>query len=377
MNICHPKRAAFIQEGGKQANIDKNNKPPFQKFGRWKITIVVLLIVLLVVIAVCVAIGPIQISPLDVYKIIAQRIPLLDSIFTDPTSTLIQEVVLIVRLPRVLAAALVGVALATSGTVLQCLLRNPMADPYIVGVSAGASLGATVAATLGLGFSVLGALYAIPIMAFIGAIATVFLVYALAKSNEGMSMLTMLLVGIAITSIFSAIVTLIRLISSDMSLTIVFWLLGSLNLTTWNYIYMSAPFIIAGFILAFYFARDLNTIALGEEQAMHLGVDPETLKKIMLTCVSLMTAAAVSISGIIGFIGLIIPHIMRLIIGSDHRILIPASALGGAIILILCDTLSRVVLSPSELPVGIITALIGGPFFIYLLLRKRSRTQYL
>jgi iron complex transport system permease protein len=185
-------------------------------------------------------------------------------------------------------------------------------------------------------------------------------------------MLTLLLIGIAITSFFSAIVSLIRLTNSETSLVIVFWLLGSLNLTTWTYVYMILPFIAIGFVIMLYFARDLNAIALGEDQANHLGVDTETLKKIMLVCVSLVTAAAVSISGIIGFIGLIIPHIVRLLVGPDHRILIPTSALVGAIVLILCDTVARTVMSPSELPVGIITALMGCPFFIYLLVRKRS-----
>jgi iron complex transport system permease protein len=348
----------------------------FRRIARWKIIIIILFVTLIVTIAVAAAIGPIPISPIDVYKIIIQRIPFLGNLIQEPMSPVSREVVLIVRLPRVLAAALVGVALSTSGTTLQGLLRNPMADPYIIGVSAGASLGATIAMAFSLGFSVLGALYAIPLMAFVGALGTVFLVYTLSKNSEGMSMLTLLLIGIAVTSFFSAIVTLIRLVSSETTLTIVFWLLGSLNLTTWNYVYLISPFVIIGLGVMLYFARDLNTIALGEDQAKHLGVEIETLKKIMLVCVSLMTAAAVSISGIIGFIGLIIPHTVRLLVGPDHRILIPASALAGAIVLIICDTLARTVMSPSEVPVGIITALLGGPFFIYLLTRKKNRSRY-
>jgi iron complex transport system permease protein len=312
----------------------------------------------------------------DVVSIIAAKIPLLGSVVTTHASPVSQEIVLAVRLPRVLAAAIVGVGLATSGATLQGLLRNPLADPYIIGVSAGASVGATIASALGLGFAVIGALYAIPLFAFIGAIITVLIVYTIARNSSGVSMLTLLLVGIAITSLFSAIVTLIRILSSDMALSIVFWLLGSLNLTTWNYVYLALPFTAVGFFVVFYFARDLNAMTLGEEQARHLGVETETVKKILLICVSLMTAAAVSISGIIGFIGLIVPHIVRLLVGSDHRILLPSAALTGAVVLIACDTISRMVLSPSEIPVGIITAIIGGPFFIYLLTTKKGRQRY-
>jgi iron complex transport system permease protein len=344
----------------------------FKRFSRWKIIVVLLLVVLLLTIAVATAIGPVQISWLEVYRTIFQKIPFIGGLFGEPASTLNQEVILVVRLPRVLAAALVGAALASSGAVLQGLLRNPMADPFIIGVSSGASLGATVAMVFGVGFSVFGVLYSVPIMAFVGALGTVFLVYWLSSGGERMSMLTLLLIGIAITSFFSAIVSLIRLIDSETSVVIVFWLLGSLNLTTWTYVYMVLPFIAVGLVVMFYFSRDLNAIALGEDQANHLGVNTETLKKIMLFCVSLVTAAAVSISGIIGFIGLIIPHIVRLLVGPDHRILIPTSALVGAIVLILCDTVARTVMNPSEVPVGIITALLGCPFFIYLLIRKKN-----
>jgi len=153
---------------------------------------------------------------------------------------------------------------------------------------------------------------------------------------------------------------------------IVFWLLGSLSMTSWNYVYMVLPFVLVGLGIILYFARDLNVMSLGEDSAQHLGIDIETLKKILLVCVSLVTAAAVAISGIIGFIGLIIPHMMRLLVGSDHRILIPASALTGAIVLIVCDTLARTIMSPSELPVGVITAILGSPFFIYLLRAKKK-----
>jgi len=343
----------------------------FKRFNRWKITIIVLIVLLILTVAVAAAIGPVQISPLEVYKIILQKIPLIGGSIQVDSPPLTQEIVLLVRLPRVLAAALVGVALASSGSVLQGLLRNPIADPFIIGISAGASLGASIAMVTGIGASLLGILYSVPIAAFVSALGTVFLIYSLSRVGGSVSMLTLLLIGVAITSLFSALVYLIMLISNAQAQGILYWMFGSLTLAGWNYVYMAFPFIIVGLGVILYFARDLNPIALGEEQAFHLGVDTEMLKKILLACVALVTAAAVSISGIIGFIGLIIPHIMRLLVGPDHRMLIPSSALAGAIVLILCDTLARTLISPSEVPVGVITAILGCPFFIYLLLRSR------
>lgn len=345
----------------------------FKRFSRWKIVLGLLIVVLLFVIAIAAAIGPVQIPPLEVYKIIFQKIPFIGGLSQSSVSVLNQEIVLQVRLPRILAAAFVGVALAGSGTVLQGLLRNPIADPFIIGISAGASLGTSIAMVTGIGASLFGILYSVPIAAFIGAVGTVFLVYTLSKvGGGGSSMLTLLLIGVAVTSLFSALVYLIMIVSNAQAQGILFWMFGSFALTSWNYIYMVLPFIFAGLIVTLYFARDLNMIALGEEQARQLGVDTDNLKKILLVCVSLMTAAAVSISGIIGFVGLIIPHIIRVLIGPDHRILIPCSALAGAVMLILCDTFARTVLSPSEIPVGTVTAIMGCPFFIYLLLSRKS-----
>jgi iron complex transport system permease protein len=341
-----------------------------KRFTKWKIILALLIIALIVTIAVATSIGPVPISPLEVLNSILQKIPFLsDIIKVDST---LQEIVLNVRLPRVLVAALVGIALATSGTVLQGLLRNPIADPFIIGISAGASLGASAALVSGIGAAIFGGiLYSVPIAAFISALGTVFLIYNLSKIGGSISMLTLLLIGVAITSLFSALVYLILLISNEQSQGILFWMFGSLTLAGWNYFYMALPFVVVGLVIILYFARDLNPIALGEEQAQHLGVEIETLKKILLACVSLITAAVVSITGMIGFIGLIIPHIMRLLVGSDHRMLIPSSALAGAIVLILCDTVSRMVIRPAEVPVSIITAILGCPFFIYLLLRSR------
>lgn len=352
--------------------LDKTEEAYFKRFSRWKIVVVILFLILFFVIIFSVAIGPMQISADTVFKIITKEVPIIGNFIEGDISSIETEVVLQVRLPRVLSAAFVGIALTISGVVLQGLLRNPMADPYILGISAGASLGASLAIAFGFGFSFLGVLYSIPLMAFIGALGTILLVYSIASRSSGNSMLTLLLIGVAMNSFFSAIVSLVKLIGSEALHGIVFWILGSLQVTGWNHLFIVAPLTLIGSVVIFVYCRDLNVLSLGEDQAQQLGVNIDKLKKIMLICASLITAAAVSISGIIGFVGLIIPHITRILVGPDHRVLIPSSALVGAIVLILCDTVARTIMSPAEIPVGIITALLGGPFFIYLLLRKRT-----
>lgn len=346
----------------------------FKRFARWKIIVILLTLTLILTITFAITIGPMQIPPLDVYKIIIKHVPFLGDLVGGGSSSSTEEVIVLqVRLPRVLGAAIVGIALAVAGVVLQALLRNPMADPYIIGVSSGASLGASLAIAFGIGFSFFGLLYSIPLMAFVSALGTVFLVYSISRTGQGVPMLTLLLVGIAVNSFLLGIEAIIRLGSGEAIHVIMAWIFGSLVSCNWDYVNLALPFVIFGVALIYVFARDLNIMLLGEEQARHLGVDAERLTKIMLASATLITAAAVSISGIIGFIGLIIPHIARILVGPDHRILIPSSALAGAIVLILCDTIARTVMSPAELPVGIITSLIGCPFFVYLI-RKRKRS---
>lgn len=345
----------------------------FKRFARWKIIVLFLTLALLLSITFAVTIGPMHIQPLDVYKIIIKNIPLIGNLVDGGASSIEEVIVIQVRLPRVLAAAIVGIALAVAGVVLQALLRNPMADPYVIGISAGASLGASIAIAFGIGLSFFGLLYSVPVLAFVAALITVIVVYSIARTGQGVPMLTLLLVGIAVNSFLLAIMSIIRIVSGEAIHAIMIWILGSLVTCNWNHVKIALPFVMIGVALIYVFARDLNIILLGEEQARHLGVDTERLKKIMLTSATLITAAAVSISGIIGFIGLIIPHIARILVGPDHRILIPSSALAGAIVLILCDTIARTIIRPAELPVGIFTSLLGGPFFIYLI-RKRKRS---
>jgi len=343
----------------------------FKRFARWKLIVVILILALILTMTFAITVGPMPISPIDAYKIVIDKIPFIGDLVTSESSSIEEVVIIQVRLPRVLAAAIVGIALAVAGVVLQGLFRNPMADPYVIGISAGASVGASLAIAFGIGLSFFGVLYSIPLMAFIFATGTVFLVYTISKTGEGVPMLTLLLVGIAINSFLLAIMSIIRLLSGEAVHAIMAWIFGSLVSCNWNYVKIALPFVVVGVALIYVFARDLNIMLLGEEQAHHLGVNTERLKKILLVSATLITAAAVSISGIIGFIGLIIPHIARILVGPDHRILIPSSALTGAIVLILCDTAARTVVRPIELPVGIITSLLGAPFFIYLIRRKK------
>jgi iron complex transport system permease protein len=276
-----------------------------------------------------------------------------------------------VRFPRALCAAITGAALAIAGTAYQGLFRNPMAEPYTIGASSGAAVGATTAVVLGLSITVIG-ISTMQLFAFIGCLITVLGVYSISRVGTKVPVQTLLLSGIAVTILLSAIVNAYHTIFPEQFRQSAFWLMGSFSYTTWADIWSALPFIIGGSIVIYLFARDLNLLALGESEATHLGVDLEKMKKVLLVASAFVTAAAVSVSGLIAFVGLIIPHITRLIFSPDHRLLMPASALIGAIFLMLCDILARVVIAPSELPVGVITAVCGGPFFIYLMRRKKK-----
>ncbi len=275
-----------------------------------------------------------------------------------------------VRMPRVVLSMLVGASLAVAGVATQGLFKNPMADPYIVGVSFGGGLGATVALLYGaaLGFGE----FLVPAAAFLGALGATFLVYNLARTGGRVPVSTLILSGIAVGSFFSAIISLLMAMHGEDLQSVVFWLMGGMAARSWRHVGMVIPFIAVGFALAMAFSRELNVMVMGDERAYQLGVDIERAKRILIVAVSLLAGAAVSVSGLIGFVGLIIPHVVRLVVGPDHRILLPCSALVGAIFLIFTDTLARTILAPAEIPVGIITALFGAPFFIFLLRVKRN-----
>jgi iron complex transport system permease protein len=282
------------------------------------------------------------------------------------------DIVLRVRLPRVLLAALVGACLAVAGALFQALLRNPLADPFVLGVSGGAALGGITAlslgATLGWGYA------AVPPAAFAGAIATTLLLYAIAGVRGRVSTTGLLLTGVVFNAFASAaIVFLTSLAGRSEGAGIFLWLIGSLSAVRADVAPWVAGFLAAGLVCALPMARGLNALTLGEESAQQLGVDVERQKRLLLLATSLMVGAAVSVSGLIGFVGLIIPHLLRLLVGPDHRLLVPAAALGGAAFLVACDTAARVLLDGRELPVGAITALAGGPLFLWLLHRNQAR----
>lgn len=275
-----------------------------------------------------------------------------------------------VRIPRVLMAALVGAALACAGTAMQAIFRNSMADPFVIGVSSGAALGAALAGLVG-ATAILGA-SASPIFAFGSALTAVFVVYMLGSVKGKVYVDSLLLSGVAVAAFLGALVSFLIYVARQQYHQLVFWLLGSLALASWDKVFILVLPVLAGVMIVVLYGRDLDALLLGEETAHNLGANPETLKKTILLVAALVTAAAVAFSGVIGFVGLIVPHITRLVVGSNHRMLVPAATLSGAIFLIWADTLARSIVAPTELPVGIITALCGGPFFLYLLRRSSS-----
>ncbi len=282
-----------------------------------------------------------------------------------------------IRLPRVALGILVGAALAVSGAVMQGLFRNPLADPGIVGVSAGAGLGAISVIVLGgtalaPAISLFG-IYALPIAAFLGGLASTLVLYRVATRAGRTSVATMLLAGIALGAMAGAFSGLMVYVADDRQLRdLTFWGLGSLAGATWTKIMAAGPIIALALVSAPFIARGLNGLALGEAAAGHLGISVQRLKNVAILTVAAATGAAVAVSGGIGFVGIVVPHLLRLVIGPDHRYLLPASALLGAILLILADTVSRTAVAPAELPIGIVTAAVGAPFFLWILLRRRG-----
>lgn len=310
--------------------------------------------------------GAVAISPAQIVAILAERA----GVHLDVAHAAQQSAVLWnIRLPRVLLGILVGAGLATSGAALQGVFRNPLADPGLIGVSSGAALGAV--ASIIVGFAPFGP-STIAIAAFGGGLLATLIVYAFARSNGRTEVVTLLLTGIALNSIAGAATSFLIFIANDAQLrTIVFWSLGSLGGATWKAVGAILIPIGAGVLLMPSWGRALNLLSLGEREARHLGVETERVRLILIVLTALMTGAAVAFCGMIGFVGLMVPHLLRLIAGPDHRTLLPASALGGALMLVLADLVARTVASPVEVPLGVVTALAGGPFFLWLLHRTR------
>lgn len=338
-----------------------------------KLSIIIGLMVLLaIIVAVVSAIGSANIKASDVYRIILSKIPVINKYVNIENIADAQfAIIWNVRLPRVILGILVGSSLSVAGVSFQGLLKNPMSDPYILGVSSGAALGATIAIINHLEYVKYG-FSSITFAAFIGAIISVFIVYNIGRINNKLSTNTLLLAGVAVGQFFTAIMSFLMVVNSNDMSKIIYWTMGSLSGKGWNPVKSLSIPILLTIVVLIYYSKELNILLTGDETAKSMGVNVERTKRIILVLGTLLTSLVVSVSGIIGFVGLIIPHIARIIFGPDHKILLPCSAIVGAIFMIITDTISRTLISPVEIPVGIITAMFGGPFFIYLLRSKKK-----
>ena len=324
---------------------------------RWCVIMGSLSVVALILAVVCLQLGTQYIGLGKLISVLSSA--LLDQPTDNDVLKTTSVILLQVRLPRVFLGFLVGVCLASVGVALQALLRNPLADPYVLGVSSGAALGVAVAVLFGIGTTVL-AFSLLPVCGFLGGLVALLVVYRMA--------------GVILNAIFSALIMFITsIMEPNRSFGMMAWLMGSLTAPAYPALAALSVYLLAGLFLLFKQVRVLNILALGEEPARSLGIDTERAKRVIFLVSALLTGAVVSVSGMIGFIGMIIPHAVRLVIGADHRLLLPASALVGGIFLMVADTMARTFFVPSEVPVGIITALAGGPFFVYLLVWRKDR----
>lgn len=314
-------------------------------------------------------VGSVGIPPLTVIEIVASRAPLVDiaQSWPDTWDTIIWQL----RLPRIALAGIVGAALAMSGATYQGLFRNPLADPYLIGVASGAGLGATIVLVTGVPSHYAG-VSLLPVAAFAGAIGAVAIAYVVARSSEGLPLTTLILAGVAVASLAGAAGALLMIRSDPDLRPVLSWLLGGFASSQWKHSALMLPYLLPSVVLVLAYGRVLNVLQLDEDHARQLGVNLARTKMVLIVAASLATAAAVSFSGLIGFVGLIAPHTVRLLWGVDYRALLPMAAVVGAGFLIVADLAARTVVSPSELPVGIVTAFCGAPFFLYLLRRRRS-----
>ncbi len=336
----------------------KPNKPM-----RWILTIAILSIILMVSIAVSLCVGEVSIP----FKGLA-------SILSD-TSSMEYGVLAYIRIPRTVLAFSIGGSLSISGAILQGIYRNPLVEPYTLGISGGASLGIT--------FIIISGLYLthilfMPLAGFIGALATILLVYTLSMRKGGLNTNRMLLIGVMISFIASSLIMFLMSVTTAENIhSIVFWTMGSLNESNPLLIRFMLIASLAGLAITYLFAMPLNALRLGEEKAKHLGINTTMVIKILFVLTSLLTGISISVAGIIGFVGLIIPHFVRLIIGNDYRIMLISSFLCGSIFLIVCDIIARTIIAPNELPIGVITGIVGGITFIFMLSRSKIQSKFM
>ncbi|MGZ4883175.1 MAG: FecCD family ABC transporter permease [Halobacteriota archaeon] len=326
-------------------------------------TLLVLAAALLATVITSVAVGPVWIAPQKIAAMLANLVVPGNHTWSEAEAIIIFQI----RIPRTFMALLVGCGLAVAGVAMQALFKNPLADPYVLGASSGAGFGAALIISLG----VVSAIF-VPLAAFAGAIIASFTVYALSMIGPRSSVSLLLLSGIALSTFFSALISYLMFVAGSNLQELVFWLMGGFSASTWQYVEITFPVILVGAVILYAYARDLNLMLSGEESAQHLGVAVENLKRVLLVTVSFLVGVAVAFCGIIGFVGLIVPHVVRTFTGPDHKALIPASALFGGILLIWADIIARSAIPGTEVPVGIITALLGAPFFMYLVRSKRK-----
>ncbi|WP_066191542.1 MULTISPECIES: FecCD family ABC transporter permease [Gracilibacillus] len=344
----------------------------YSKGSHYKKYMVAFGILALLSIILAVGLGPVSVSPLTVLQILTSKLPFLHDVVEMSWQARDENIILSLRLPRVLLGMIVGASLAVTGVTLQALVRNKLADPFILGVSSGASATATLGMLFG-AFSFLGSYY-LPISAFIGSFIVIILVYSLARVNGRINITQLLLSGVAINLIMEAITRLITL-SAPNALGIhnaTFWMAGSLAGAKWAYLTLPLLVMLICMTILLIQNRALNTLLLGDETAETLGFNVRFMQKLLIVIASLLTGVTIAVSGAIGFVGLMVPHMTRLIVGSDHKKVLPVSALIGGILVVWTDVAARMVIAPEELPIGVLTAIVGGPFFIWLLKRRKN-----
>lgn len=328
------------------------------------------ILLLFISIIISLSIGTAKLPLSHVWGILAQQIPFIGDYVQSYWAESSEQIILKVRLPRVILALLVGACLSLAGVGFQGVLRNPLADPYILGVSSGAAVGAAFIILFGLHTTIFG-IWTLPIVAFITALISLMVVLRLANVQGQYKLETIILSGVVVSAFLGSFVSLMVSMSDKVINEIVFWLMGSLAMQGWSFIYVLLPYLVIGFIVLIAFSQHLNIFALGERQAAHLGIKVKRTRLIILITSTFITAAAVSIVGTIGFVGLVVPHLVRLIVGPDYRVIIPITAIFGALYVLWADTLARTLLSPTEIPLGVVTAFLGAPFFGYLLRRSK------
>lgn len=329
-------------------------------------------VVLLALMVYAVTLGSVYIEPELILRSILEWIKYgMDGVTCDDS---IRFIIFEVRLPRIILAVLTGSLLSMAGAVYQAIFQNPMADPYVIGISSGAAFGATIAIIFLPPMMLLGNSI-VSLAAFLSAILTSILVYFISKTKRGVDTFSLLLTGVVISTVLSSFISLMMLAHQDEAMKIMTWTMGSFNAKSWNHVITILVPTVVGIFFTIYHGKDLNVLVMGEEEAMSMGLDTKRLKRNMLLICALLTSIAVSVSGIIGFVGLIVPHFIRLIFGSEHKFLLKASFVFGAIFMLLSDTIARSLISGFEVPVGIITSLIGGPLFLILLVRYRRNLK--